>query len=178
MQFLFCMHCHIVVLFIATHGTDHLENFCRSCVKLYFMHFMCTHTHTRACTKAWFLDCDTLWLRSPVALIESCRSSRRLGHIFSSMSAAPGSGARGAAVEVALHWQKHYLRAPGEQLYLASPFRVPGGSPWLKDSIVQLRTGLQQKSKLEYNFFMKLAASCLQVITIGDRQTPHIQRRR
>ena len=105
-----------------------------------------------------------MWLKSPVSLVDSHRSSGRPGHIFASMAAAPGSGARGTETEIEMYWQKNYLRGPGERLFLASPFRVPGGSPWLAESVVQLRAGLEQEAKLEYNFFMKLAASSLQVI--------------
>jgi hypothetical protein len=80
------------------------------------------------------------------------------------MQAAPGSGARGAEAEVFLWWQQHYVRRPGEQLYVASPFRIPFGSPFLPDAISKLKAGLEDSKKQEYNFFMKIVVPWLRTL--------------
>ena len=110
-------------------------------------------------SEAWFLDADTLWLRQP-----DC-SNAVLGHLFASLSAAPGSAVRGSRVAIKHYWQIHFLTKPFEEVFLASPFRVPAKSPWLRDGISDLQCALFADANLEYLYFMKHAVTYQQLDT-------------
>lgn len=117
------------------------------------------------CSEAWFIDCDTLWFQA----VTSSKPTQLFGHCFASMDAASGSGCRGSQATRKLYWSKNYLRHPNEEIFLASPFRLPAKSPWAQEALELLNTNLvvepvepKRRSKsLAYNFFMDLAASRL-----------------
>ncbi len=82
----------------------------------------------------WFVDADTIWLR-PLPALQVCDES--LGHWFASMPAAGKQGATKA--EVARYWRVHFLREPGDQVYLASPMAFASDSPLLKVGACRIR---------------------------------------
>jgi len=82
-----------------------------------------------------FADLDTLWLHvPPVNLFAPC-----FGHWFGSMEAPPGACWAVGKVQKhfrALLWD--YLRVPGDNLYVCTPFAGPTGSPFLFSVVLGL----------------------------------------
>ena len=101
--------------------------------------------------QAWFLDCDTLWLRQP-SLAKSVQ-----GHLFASMGAAHGAMVRGPEAQRIQRWQIEYLTKPREEVFLATPFRFPARSPFLQDAIADLRIAVDRAKPLAYTYFMQLS---------------------
>ena len=81
------------------------------------------------------------------------------------MRSAPGSKCRGSANDRERYWKLNYLKVSGEPTLLASPFRFPASSPFLKESIKFLDGLIRQSLKWDgkYNVFMNFAAGCLDV---------------
>ena len=79
--------------------------------------------------------------------------------------AAPGSAIRGSTATIEHYWQIHFLTKPFEEVFLASPFRVPAKSPWLRDCISDLQRALFAGANLDYLYFMKHAVTYQQLDT-------------
>jgi hypothetical protein len=112
-------------------------------------------------TKAWFLDCDTYWMRGVVLGITWSKST--FGHVIGSMVAHQGAMCRGTVEDREKYWRVHYLRAPGEPLLVASPFRFGGLSP-LATSLVSILENLLEdppRGAKNYNSFMNLIVCSL-----------------
>ena len=110
------------------------------------------------------MDCDTIWIQKWIP--ESEDHIVNFGHCFGSMRSAPGSMCRGTLEHRAKYWKVNYLRVSGEPILLASPFRIPASSPFLKESIKFLEGLIGQSVKWDgkYNVFMTFAAVCLEII--------------
>ena len=111
----------------------------------------------------WFIDCDTLWCRPPTVTWDGpC-----YGHVFGSMEAGRNVF---RVADSTRQWNLHYLRRPGDQLFIASPFRIPSGSPLLKDFVSwfsnlfgQVSTGVGPSLTMGYDIAMKKCFELVQV---------------
>jgi hypothetical protein len=83
----------------------------------------------------WFIDCDTTWLRSPAAFIQSMHPES-CGHVFASMRASNSCIAGKIAHEK--NWLTNFLKEPRDKLFIATPFRVLACSPLLSELKVVL----------------------------------------
>ena len=82
----------------------------------------------------WFIDCDSMWLRSPDVSV----AGPAYGHVFGSMLAGSHT-LRKSREDLFRHWSVHYLREPHDELFLGTPFRFPRGSPVLAAWVAWLR---------------------------------------
>ena len=103
----------------------------------------------------WVCDCDSVWLRRPPAL--SITSPSNLGHFFASMHAAAQMRGHNKA-ETHKHWQLHYLRTPGDKLYLATPCAFPHGSPALHEWLSALDSIVAKKRQLSVAYDAPLSS--------------------
>ena len=102
----------------------------------------------------WLIDCDSMWLRSPEVEV----AGPAYGHVFGSMLAGTHT-LRKSKEESSRFWLLHYLRDPRDELFLATPFRFPRGSPvlqawvsWMREIILDDAINHEQ---FDYNSGMK-----------------------
>ena len=77
------------------------------------------------------VDLDTIWLLDPSSdsrIVEA--GNLAAGHVFGSTRACSSWIAGPLSQE--MYWQKFFLKRPGEQTYLATPFRIPTNSIFLE----------------------------------------------
>ena len=84
----------------------------------------------------WCIDCDTLWIRPPVALEYPWRHPQ-FGHVFASLRAARAARSHLAHFQ---HWSVNFLKEPMDELFLGMPMFFPAGSPMLADVVATLAT--------------------------------------
>ena len=82
------------------------------------------------------------------------------------MRSAPGSKCRGSTEDREKYWKLNYIRASGEPTLLASPFRIPASSPFVKESVKFLDGLVRQSCKWDgkYNVYMTFAAGRLELL--------------
>lgn len=93
------------------------------------------------------VDLDTIWLSDPSSdsrIVEAVRLAA--GHVFGSMRASSSWIAGPLSQE--MYWQKFFLKTPGEQTYLATPFRIPANSIFLEKFLEQFEMNVLKSASL------------------------------
>lgn len=111
---------------------------------------------------AWFIDGKTLWLkRFPLDAVSVVQNH---GHVFASLLASPNA-IKGTAEQRDYYWRVHFLKQPGDRLYLATPCRFPFGSPVVSDLVNWCRRNILSSldcASLECNAFMRVLRQTVQ----------------
>ena len=101
---------------------------------------------------AWFWDVDTLVLKD---LRSAPVPSGGFGHLISTMDRHPGC--IGGVKETKKRFLMGFAKEPGDDVYMATPLRLPRGSPLLKRWIGLMReelSGVQPGKAFDHNTFM------------------------
>ena len=121
---------------------------------------------------AWFIDCDTLWLRQPAVNWDGpC-----YGHVFGSQEAG-GQTLRDNASDSIRRWNIQYLKVPGDRLFIATPYRLPCSSPLLAELVSWFENLFRQvalmadPSSLDYNIAMNKCFELVQRWGLEDACT-------
>ena len=91
---------------------------------------------------AWFIDCDSLWVRQP----PSCATAY-YGHTFGSLE----GDVRGSTEARARFWMTRFLAKQSDKLFLASPFGFPRDSPVVQDMVAWFESRLEQGISIAYS---------------------------
>jgi hypothetical protein len=114
---------------------------------------------------AWVVDGDSLWLRRPPEL--AIDRPPCVGHFFASQRSRNTMMGK-TKEEFTKHWELHYLKAPGDRLFLATPLRFPQRSPVLLEWIDALEANAvaalerTRKAGVDYNFPLRSLTSIIQ----------------
>lgn len=100
----------------------------------------------------WFLDCDTVVVTDLRGL---GRQKDAFDHVFASLEAHPGKV--GGEEQDWRFWMRKFLVEPRDRWFIATPMKLPRGSPVLKNVLQNLKDHIysaQPEDGLPYNTFM------------------------